>query len=46
MEENRMSYPVYYDGEFEVAPSLTEQDITLLLAVTNLEKNEIGRAHV
>lgn len=39
-----MSYPVYYDGEFEVAPSLTEQDITQLLAVTNLEKNGNTRA--
>ena len=43
MEENPMSYPVYYDGEFEVAPSLTEEDVTLLLAVTNLEKNENTR---
>jgi hypothetical protein len=39
-----MSYPVYYDGEFDVVPSLTEQDITLLLSVTNLERNEETRA--
>ena len=38
-----MSYPVYYDGEFSVTPSLTQQDIHLLLAVTNLETNEDTR---
>ena len=35
-----MSYPVYYDGEFEVVPSLTEEHVTVLLAVTSLEKND------
>jgi hypothetical protein len=39
-----VSYPVYYDGEFDVTPSLTEQDITLLLAVTNLEQNDHTRS--
>jgi hypothetical protein len=38
-----MSDPVYYDGEFDVTPALSEQDITLLLAITNLEKNDDTR---
>lgn len=39
-----MSYPVYYDGEFFIAPALTEPDTALLLAVTSLEQNEDTRS--
>jgi hypothetical protein len=44
MKGTIMSYPVYYDGEIEVTPPLTEHDIAILLAVTNFEQTEDTRA--
>jgi hypothetical protein len=39
-----MGYPVYYDGEVRIAPPLTEDDASVLLAVSNLEQTEGSRA--
>src|SRR5882757_9799059 len=39
-----MGYPVYYTGELQVSPPLTEEDASVLLAVANLEKTEEARA--
>ena len=39
-----MTYPVYYDGEIEVTPPLTENDCAVLLALTNLDQTEEARS--
>ncbi len=39
-----MGYPVYYNGELQVSPPLTEEDATVLLAVANLKQTEEARA--
>jgi hypothetical protein len=36
-----MGYPVYYDGEIRVTPSLTESDAELFAAVVNLQRNSM-----
>jgi hypothetical protein len=36
-----MAYPVYYDGEIRVTPSLTESDAELFAAVVNLQRNSM-----
>ncbi len=39
-----MGYSVYYTGEVNVIPALTEDDAAVLRAVANLEQTEATRA--